>query len=129
MSANILESARQKSFVAGYDDFLAKPVDLAQLLNCLQQHLQLEWIYSDTREGESEPLQTSETTPFAVPPSDVLREILELAEDGDMTDLYQCLAKLKTTDSRCIPFVERIEQLAGRFQFEQIVELIQHVKS
>jgi signal transduction histidine kinase/DNA-binding NarL/FixJ family response regulator len=129
VSANILESIGQKSFAVGCDDFLAKPLDIAQLLNCLQQHLQLEWLYSDTTEGESELLQASDNRSFVIPPPDVLRKILEFAEDGDMTDLHQCLAKLKTTDPRFIQFVERIEQLAGRFQFEQIVELIQQVKS
>jgi hypothetical protein len=125
----MLESVRQKCFAAGCDELLAKPVILAQLLNCLQQYLQLEWLYADTAEGDSEPPQVSDKGSFAVPPPDALREILELAENGDLTDLHQCLARVKTADPRFIPFVERIEQLADGFQFDQIVELIQHVKS
>ncbi|NEQ89126.1 MAG: response regulator, partial [Moorea sp. SIO2I5] len=46
-SASVYELDKQQSWNAGCDDFIPKPVDIAELLEKLKQHLQLEWVYED----------------------------------------------------------------------------------
>ena len=44
-SASVFETDRHQSLEAGADVFLPKPVDADRLLELLQVHLQLEWVY------------------------------------------------------------------------------------
>ena len=126
VSASVLESVRQDSFAAGCDDFLAKPVRIEELLECLRQHLGLEWIYTNPvgTVSESEPPPVSEPGPLAIPPSTLLAELLQFAEDGYITDIQQSVASMKALDANFIPFAARIEQLAENFQFDQMIALI-----
>lgn len=52
MSASVLKQIQQENFKAGGNDFLAKPIPLDELLDCLQRHLQLEWVYAEDAEIE-----------------------------------------------------------------------------
>ncbi|TAF36114.1 MAG: response regulator [Oscillatoriales cyanobacterium] len=46
-SASIMEVEKQGSLAAGCNAFLPKPIRAEELLNCLQVHLELEWIYEN----------------------------------------------------------------------------------
>jgi hypothetical protein len=113
---------RQESLAAGCNDFLAKPLLIEALLECLQRHLELEWIYKDTARTESKKQQAVETFPF--PPEDVLMDLLKLAKGGYINDIQEFTAKLKASDPNFIPFASRIEKLVERFQFKQIIDVI-----
>jgi signal transduction histidine kinase/ActR/RegA family two-component response regulator len=52
MSASILRQIQQENFKAGGDDFLAKPILLDDLLDCLQRHLKLDWVYAEDVNSE-----------------------------------------------------------------------------
>jgi signal transduction histidine kinase/ActR/RegA family two-component response regulator len=47
MSASVLRQIQEESFRAGGDDFLVKPIQLDTLLDCLQRHLNVEWMYAE----------------------------------------------------------------------------------
>lgn len=47
MSASVLRQIQEENYTAGGDDFLVKPIRLDDLLECLQRHLKLEWIYAE----------------------------------------------------------------------------------
>lgn len=128
ISASVLTPARQNSFAAGCDDFLPKPVSLVELLDCLQRHLALEWVYADTGadtlqiEGARPPKTIASIT--ATPPQNVLLNILRCAEGGDVTDLRDLLDELKNASPELLAFVAKIESLANNFQFERIREFV-----
>ena len=48
MSASVVRQIQEESFRAGSDDFLVKPIQLSTLLNCLQRHLNMEWMYVES---------------------------------------------------------------------------------
>ncbi|MEN8261078.1 MAG: response regulator, partial [Pseudomonadota bacterium] len=52
VSANAFPEDRVKSIAAGCNDFLAKPIDMDKLLECLQRHLSLVWIYKEDERVE-----------------------------------------------------------------------------
>ncbi len=51
VSATVFNQIQQESFRAGSDDFLAKPLRFDEVLEKLQRHLKLEWIYEES-EGQ-----------------------------------------------------------------------------
>ncbi len=48
-SASVAQIDRQQSLAAGGDDFLAKPLQIQELLTLLAKHLQLTWKYDESR--------------------------------------------------------------------------------
>lgn len=54
MSASVLRQLQEENTRAGGNDFLVKPIQFEDLLECLQRHLELEWIYmEDVAEAEN----------------------------------------------------------------------------
>ncbi len=50
VSASVFENTRKRALDIGFNDFLMKPFQLEHLLELLQTHLKLEWIYENTEE-------------------------------------------------------------------------------
>jgi signal transduction histidine kinase/DNA-binding NarL/FixJ family response regulator len=125
LSASAFETTKQESRAAGCHDFLVKPVQLEELLECLHHHLKLEWLYEeDTVETEAEKPRPTKAALLIVPPQDILQELLESTQGGYVSGIQESLAHIEALNRQYWPFVSRIEQLAENYQFEQIVELI-----
>jgi CheY-like chemotaxis protein len=125
ISASAFEATKQESRAAGCHDFLVKPVQLDELLECLCQHLKLEWVYEeDTAGNEPEKPQSSEAAPLIIPPQELLQELLEFAQGGYVSGIQESLVCIQALDRQYWPFVSRIEDLTESYQFEQIIELI-----
>jgi predicted ATPase/signal transduction histidine kinase/DNA-binding NarL/FixJ family response regulator len=124
VSASAFETTKQESLAAGCDNFLAKPIQLNELLEHIRHYLGLTWIYADTPEPVSEKSHTSEAATLIVPPQEILLKLLEYAESGYINDIQTSIAELKASDSKFFPFAEKIEQFADDFQVERIIELL-----
>lgn len=129
-SASVLETDRYKSFEAGGNDFLPKPIDAADLLKKLAQMLKLQWIYQTSRAGDPPPtsgeIATSHkaTAAWMMPSEPVLAELRELAQVGNFKGLMARANTLKAADQRLIPFAQRLHHLAQTFQDEAILDLL-----
>lgn len=115
VSASVFEHHRQESIEAGCNAFVSKPVRSAVLLDTIQNHLSIEWIYEKS--------DTTET--FLKGPSPKQAAILmDLAMMGDIKGILDKVSELES-DSTLLPFVNRIRELAKGFKEEQICELVQ----
>ncbi len=123
VSASLLGGERQRSLEAGCDDFLAKPINMDELLACLQRHLRLEWLYEKPSSGP--PAGQHETRPLVVPSREDLEALLEFAEISHVTGLQQSLESLKKVDEKFTPFATAIEELIESFQFEEVIKMIE----
>ncbi len=130
-SANVFESDRQKSLEAGANDFLPKPVQQEVLLQLLQKHLNLEWIYE---QGESitEPGKASEDLALAVqdgeiiPPStEEVNILLDLSRKGLINDLLKEIDRIEELDPQFRPFTQTLRDLAKGFRLRQIKSFIE----
>ncbi|TYQ30437.1 ATP-binding protein [Pseudanabaena sp. UWO310] len=119
-SASVSNIDRQLSLEAGGDDFLAKPVHAEDLFNALATHLQLTWNYEET----ATEVNDAEREIIAPDPAD-LQILLELVRDGLIKKVTQVAKEIEQKDARYQPFIQKILQLAKKFQSEQIEELIQ----
>lgn len=121
-SASVFESDQYRSIEAGGDDFLAKPVLAAELLNKLQKHLQLEWLYE---EETSEPESVAEHAKLVAPPMAELDILHELAMKGNFKGITKQAARLEQMDATYRSFAAKLYQLAKSFQDQEILALIQ----
>ena len=127
VSASVTGNARELCQTAGADDFLVKPVDLAELFSCLETYLKLEWCY------EHPPLQEpdlpAEAQDLVLPAPEDLRLLRDLAEDGLITGIENLLSKINLADPAYRPFVQHVSRLAGQFEFEKIISWVdQHLE-
>ena len=98
-SASIMEVEKQESLAAGCNAFIPKPIRVEELLDCLQVHLGLEWIYQDLQEENAESevgrqqsqIQEGE---IIAPPADEMAVLFELAMRGDLGGIQKQAEKL-----------------------------------
>lgn len=123
ISASIFNQHQQQSIEAGCDDFISKPIHTEVLLDKLQKHLHLDWIYETDVKTPS--CATEEET--AVTLSKVQAEYLfHLAMMGDVYSIIDYATELKRENERLVTFAIKIEQLAKRFRTDEICTLAQY---
>ena len=122
-SASVSQLDQRMAFSHGGNDFLAKPVDAAELFQQVARHLNIAWILEvpeDTLEQDGAP-----STDWVVPPAQILEELLTLAEGNQIVELRSQLEQLKAIDRAYTAFVDPLLQLAQKFQTEEIETLLQ----
>jgi response regulator RpfG family c-di-GMP phosphodiesterase len=130
ISASISERKKQESLASGCNEFLAKPFQVEDLLDLIQTHLKLDWIYGEEirdEKGEvvSHEVQSSRLELIVPPPQEELAALYKIAMIGQITKLRRHVNDIEATDPKFIPFVTKVRQLAKEFRIEEIQEFIQ----
>jgi len=123
ISASVSEQKKQESLEAGFNEFLAKPFQVEDLLNLIRVYLKLDWIYEDGIRDEQRERFSLE--PIIPPPQEELTDLYKIAMIGQITKLRKHVNNIEATDPKFIPFAARIRQFAKEFQIEEIQEFIQ----
>ena len=129
-SASIMESEKQGSLAAGCNAFIPKPIRVEELLDCLQVHLGLQWIYEELQEGNAEAevchkqsqIQDGE---IIAPPADEMAVLFELAMRGDLGGIQKQAEKLKKMDVKYVSFARHLNQLVKDFEEAKILEFVE----
>ena len=116
VSASVSKSDRGKSFTAGFDEFLPKPIMVQRLFDLLAARLGLTWVYAD-EESKTE-------APMNAPPSEQLKELLELAEQGLIFEIQMLASRLEKENEAYIPFAQQLQKLAKGFDMQQIIAFV-----
>ncbi len=129
-SASVLESDHHRGLDSGADDFLSKPIVVAELLALLEKHLQLEWVYDRSVEGSkrgedslnTEGLSAAALSPkeMVLPESSVISTLYQLATQGRLMLIQKQLEALEVSDRAFEPFVYRMRKHADNFQVDEI---------
>ncbi len=112
VSASVTEEDREMSLQVGCDAFLPKPIQLDRLLDKLQTHLSLTWIYTDAS------VETEET--LIAPPIEELKRLYQLTDEGEIFDIQARATQLEKESEAYAPFARQLQQLAKKFDIEQI---------
>jgi signal transduction histidine kinase/CheY-like chemotaxis protein len=123
-SASVFERDRQRGLEVGANAFLPKPIEADALLEILGDCLKLEWTYAEPRTSVREEVLEIEATAIVPPNREELEQLYDLACKGRIRSLREHLDRLEQLDARSIPFVREIQQLAARFQIEDIQKAI-----
>jgi signal transduction histidine kinase/DNA-binding NarL/FixJ family response regulator len=126
-SASVAQIDRQQSLAAGGDDFLAKPLQIDELLPLLAKHLQLTWKYDLTNPNHSFSVEdnSSSLTGVFLPTDDDLQILLGLIQDGMINQLIATVAQIGEKNILYQPFTSRIIQLAKEFEIDRIEIFLQ----
>lgn len=126
-SASVFDNDRREGIAAGCDTFIAKPFRASVLLDLLQKHLELTWIYQ-AEEEKIEPVheleESIEQTLVGPTPSDA-STLFELAMMGDIKGVVQLVERLEQANENLVPFANQVRYLAKEFKEEQICDLVE----
>jgi CheY-like chemotaxis protein len=121
VSANAYQSHRHLAVAAGCDNFIAKPLQIDELLRKIKLHLSLDWVVagqeiSDDDDAIDEPMQ--------IPPSALLSALAESARIGDLHGLNDKLHTLAQQQPSYAAFVMHVQTLSKDFRLADIKRLL-----
>ncbi|MFH0781659.1 MAG: PocR ligand-binding domain-containing protein [Pseudomonadota bacterium] len=127
VSASVSKDEEQQCRLAGFDDFVGKPLDIARLFDILRHRFHLEWIFREDRGAEmgegDEADQTAEKLVVA-PPYEDMEKLFELAMRGDLRGIQVWATAIEERDKRYRFFAARLRELAGRFKAKAILAFV-----
>lgn len=133
-SASVFDIDQQRSLAAGGNDFLPKPVQADELLQKLQKHLQLEWIYQQPQKQQvddtqkplpSTPISQIPDTKLIAPPLEVIEGLFELAMRGNVKAILEQAQELEQLDENNVIFATQIQELAKGYKVKEIRNLLE----
>ncbi|MEH2228912.1 MAG: ATP-binding protein [Nostoc sp.] len=126
-SASVFAADQYKSIDVGANAFLPKPVEAETLLEMLRQFLQLEWVF-DVKVDEIKKINIDvldRPNEMNYPAQEVLQDLLELTQDGDIQKVLELVEELSKSDEHFSIFAQQIIQLASNFQLKRLETFIQ----
>ena len=121
LSANAYPSDQQMALDVGCDDFLAKPLQVSELLNKLGGYLSINWIYEGNKNDKLIPDQHNI---FTLPPLNIIDQLMEFVKIGDLLGLKHQLNTLIISEPQYKNFANRIKILASEFRIGEIKTLL-----
>ncbi len=123
ISASLTDGTQQKSQIAGCDGFLAKPIEVHQLLALLEEYLQLEWIYESLERVEDR--DTNSTQIMAIPNAKELLQLYNLVKSAHISKVQKRVKELKSIDEKYTAFVQKVDQMAENFELQQLQQFLE----
>jgi signal transduction histidine kinase/purine-cytosine permease-like protein/ActR/RegA family two-component response regulator len=124
ISANAFDKGMDNDVGITPDAFFTKPVRMDELLDWIGQRLDLEWISGDAVAETPEP--AAAPARLELPPGDPLRALDEQIALGFPRGIHARLEEIEKLDARYGEFVAVMRQLAHRFQFDAMREIVRN---
>ncbi|HSH01481.1 MAG TPA: ATP-binding protein [Anaerolineae bacterium] len=122
ISASVFDDDKQRIFEAGCDAFLAKPIQIQELLDVMVEYLPITWVYA-TDEGKKE--KGDKVMEMVVPEQAQLEELHELAVYGNMRNIRRWAEALAASNSQYELFADKLQALAKSYQSQKILDLVE----
>ncbi|OLP16069.1 hypothetical protein BST81_22845 [Leptolyngbya sp. 'hensonii'] len=135
-SASAFGEDLQQALEAGGNDFLTKPLRFEEVLQKLEAHLKVAWIYEETvadiclaQLAENglvavRPEDAPIDPPLILPSPDVIDRLYDLAMQGNLREISQQLDQLVALDPIFLPFARILQRLAMEFQVKKVQAFI-----
>ncbi|MBF0496164.1 MAG: response regulator, partial [Deltaproteobacteria bacterium] len=125
VSATVSDSVHKDAFVAACDDFALKPIQIKQLLEKIQSHLQIVWETAPSGRSTADLIMAEEATASVkVPPAHILEAIRQTVALGNFGDLDRRLTELKSSDTVYAHFCNLIRRYAERYDEDGIITFL-----
>ncbi len=128
-SASVFERDRQQAQKAGCDEFIAKPINIGQLLTLIGKYLKLEWIYKNGggKRPPSPDRADCEEAPkeIPLPPRHELNALYELAEVGDIMGIRRRAEALREHSPDLSSFADILDRFAKGFEEKELLHFLE----
>ena len=123
VSGNAFDKGLDNDVGIGGDDFILKPVRVAELLDWLGSRLGLAWHEVEHGEAAAAPAATPPPA-WALPAAAHLRQLDELVSLGYFRGIVRKLDEIEALDARHAAFAGHLRGLARQFQLEAMTRII-----
>ncbi|MGN6230532.1 MAG: response regulator [Trinickia sp.] len=125
LSASASESDLDKTFRAGANAFLLKPVEFGRLQAAIASLLGLKWIYAG--EPDELPLTPERLSQLRlrVPPAQRMRDLHLLARMGDMRGVRRWAEEIASADMSYTAFASTLHALARTYQSKALLTFVE----
>ena len=121
VSANAFDKGLGNDCNVQTQDFILKPLNVAELIELIGRNLALEWL---TQEPEPT-IEPSTQTVFVYPSAEFIHTLNNLVAIGYVSGILKQLEEIENTDVSFTPFVKTVRDMVGRFEFKAIANLLQ----
>ena len=127
---HLLLETKMLIYQAGFHGLLPKPVCFKKLLDFLEFHLQIEWIYPENftelnlQDREKDNLNNSLFASMVVPSLEKLELLFALAMKGKIRQIIEEAYELEQLNPKLVPFAKKVRKLAEGFQINKIRQII-----
>lgn len=125
-SASIFEYHQQKSFQAGCNDFVTKPIQMDIFTLCIQKHLGLIWNYEETSHNKSLVTNDVPEEDLVAPTLEQVASLYELMFTEELSKVVEQANKFSEFEPQLIPFAKKIAHLAKEFREDEICKLLEY---
>lgn len=121
LSANAYPTDRMAALNAGCNDFLVKPINVAELMHKLKLYLGLDWLYQHEGPGQ---ITHTESKTVETPPPALLQSCIDYVRIGDLQGLKKELSQLSAGQPQYTAYCDKLIQLAQQFRMGEIRQLL-----
>jgi CheY-like chemotaxis protein len=120
VSANAFDRRLDNPVGLPSEDFIVKPVRLAELLDWLGRRLNLQWTVIERATAAAAPAAGDER----VPPAPRLRALQQAVSLGHVRGIGQQLDAIEAADPAYAAFVSRLRAMARQYRFDAMTDLL-----
>jgi len=129
-TASTLEHEREEFMGHGFHDFVMKPGKQEEIYECLNEQLDIEFIY----EVEVEPADTEKENDLLDPadieiPENIHSDLVAATEMGEFTKMEEILADLESKEGENHPLLKILSPLVKAYDVDGILAILEKVRS
>jgi CheY-like chemotaxis protein len=124
VSASALNENREVLLAIGADDFIAKPIQEAELFQKIHAHLGVTYVYAEEPAApDPTPKEAPELTAESLAglPEEIIHSMREAVIRADLDNL---LAKIQVIEARDPRTAQQLRRLAEGFQYQKLLDLL-----
>jgi two-component system CheB/CheR fusion protein len=128
--------AQLSSYRIGCNAFLSKPIDLKLLIKSIAQFIEIEWIYPQssksplTRDNQPQQIAVSQhiraDNLIVAPSHEQVTQLIYLTRIGDIEAIIQQAEHLENLDTKYLPFIKKVCELAQSFQQHKLLKFLEN---
>ncbi len=134
LTASAFEDERASMLVVGCDDFIRKPFQEAEILNALQKHMGVQYVYEEpTAHNQAKLVQPTSTydTLVSIPddaalralPPHILEQLRKALIETDPTQIDNAIGQIRSLDTT---LADVLAVLADNFEYASILTMVEH---
>lgn len=121
LSANAFDQGLENDAGIAPEDFIVKPLHIAELLDWIGRQLALEWVETDAVAPQALPVPAvSAAVPVIYPPAADLVDLEQLARVGYLRGVLNKLGQIERAAPEHAEFVRLARDMARQFQFDAL---------
>ncbi len=128
LTASAFDQRRDYFIKMGSHEYISKPFKIEEIFNCLNELLDVEFLYKEDSLNESaEPGEQSFTKTSI--PQNLHDRISEAASLYNVTSLDNCMKELEALGDDAIQLSEHLKLLAKKYNMDEIIKIMEKVET